>query len=1132
MRKLLIIFCFTAISYMLLYSCSNPKNSKSSSVTKNTISNFEARWTELDSLEKIGLNKRAIEQCNLILQDAFKEENTSEIFKALAYRSKNILRVEESAEQKILFDFEEHVQKSKPPTKQLLQSALAELYYQYYLQNQWKINQRTYAENESEIEAWNKHKIEEVIKTHFLNSLIISEPFKSKSIQDFEPVLLDGSEVINKKLRPSLFDFLCYRALNYFQSNGSIIPIALDSRSSINESILDKSNDEIVESIYSSLLDFHKKNKTPWGYVHTKLNKLNYLKSNSVNFTFRDSLYSLMHKIEEEELKNEVRIELLKYYYDQGDKFQYRFENDSSKLAYKKANRIIKTIENSNKNIFQDSTLKAYRLNIHKAEFKVSLKNTYVSKKLIEVKTEYRNLNELEFYVFETEYELEKLLRRSNRNSVIQWVENKKIIKSNSIALPEQDDLNFHSAEFPLFELPFGNYILLAKDKRELAESDFYLAEFSVSNIAVFSQDQKEEGYFFYVKDRESGAPLKDARIKLKENYRNQPISNSITSISAETNEEGIAVFSNLKNNASYTYSISYGKDEIDFKKRYIYYNPPRTKNDKKQIVFFTDRAIYKEGQRVYFKAIQNLQSGRKTDLIPNSKNQVFLIDPNGKYLDTLNLTTNEYGSFYGSFNLPQQTLNGYYRVASSEGQTYFQLTDYKRPSFQILLNDTLEEIGKSTKLNGLVKAYSGEAEQNASISYKVFVSTNFYRPYYIDSFFPFSSEKVLLSEGKTSTDSKGKYEFEFEASHSAKNSYYNYTIEVIASNQRGESLEKTFQISPNKESEISLSIDESLNKDEAIEWDELKQLVVNSEDQNGSIIERKLQLQLWKLETLPGIDLSRTWSSGEYFFKEGSFVERQNGIESYYKREQLISESIIKCNDMLSLFKPLKEGVYQIVLKDPLDSLFQLERSFYLFNRTETAFDKTAFLWLSELKTDLTKYSEVEILVGSSLDSALIDYEIDYKGEIIKSGKIKLTNSKNILKYSPKIEIDNGFQIHFYLVHSNHFESKTIEVKSAKQDELEIQFGSFRDKTKPGQKEELVFQVLKNGKAANAEVLVSMYDASLDQFVNHSWNFNPIDKYYIPLKRNSNTSFFESYPSPFFTSRKSHPYFTATRPL
>ncbi len=1121
MRKIFHFFYRIAPIAIVLYSCSTPKVSKTASISKKAKSDYEVKWKELDSLEKIGLNKQAIEQSNLILQKAFKDENTSEIFKALAYRSKNILWIEESAEEKVLSDFEENVQKSNPPTKQLLQSALAELYYQYYLQNQWKINQRTYSENDKEINTWDKHKIEELIKTHYLNSLKINEPFKSKSIQEFETILQGNQEKIDHKLRPTFYDFLCYRALNYFQSNGSTIPVALDIKASKSEALIDKSNEEIVSSIYGSLLEFHTKNKTPWGYVHAKLNELNYLKSRSFNFTYRDSLYSLIHEVKEEKLKNEVRIELLNSYYAQGNDMLYSSQNDSSRLAYQKANKILERLENYDKTPFQDSVIKAFKTNIHKAEFRIFLKNTYLLEYPIEIKAEFRNLNEIEFYVFSSDNEFEKLSRRGNRSSVLNWIEKQKIIKTISIKLPKHDDFNFHSAEFPLFKLAFGDYILLAKDKSELAESDFYLAEFTVSNLAIFTHDKNEKGLTFYVKNRENGMAIENAKIKLKENYRNQPISNSINTFGGLTDKNGLAVFPDLKTNSSYTYSVTYGEDNIDFKKRYLYYSSPRIKEDKTQTIFFTDRAIYKEDQRVYFKAIQSIQSNRKSSLISNAKNQVFLIDPNGKYLDTLSLVTSNFGSFYGSFKLPQQSLNGYYRIASKSGQTYFQLTDYKRPSFQILLKDTLENIGSSVQLNGTVKAYSGEAEQNATINYKVFFSNSIPRPYYIDSYFPFNSEKILLSDGKTSTNSKGEYQLEFETSAVAKNSFYNYTIEIIATNQRGESLEKTFQINPNRKSKVSLSIDESLSKDEAIEWEELEQLVVKSEDQNGREQDKKLKLQLWKLKPLEEIDFTKTWSPGEYYFKVDSFIERQSSIESFYKKVQLISESVIKTNEVLSLFQPLDEGVYQVVLRDPSDTVFNLERSFYLLDRTKKAFDKASFLWTSELKTDLTKYPEVEIFLGSSLDKAIINYDIDYRGEIIESGKIEVSNSKEIFSYSPTIAIDNDFRIHFYLVHSNHLERKTIEVKSAKQDELQIQLNSFRDKTKPGEREKLALQVIKNGKAVEAEVLASMYDASLDQFVNHRWNFHPIDRYYIPQIRNSDASFFDSYPNPFYISGK-----------
>ncbi|MCP2937069.1 MG2 domain-containing protein, partial [Salmonella enterica subsp. enterica serovar Typhimurium] len=82
------------------------------------------------------------------------------------------------------------------------------------------------------------------------------------------------------------------------------------------------------------------------------------------------------------------------------------------------------------------------------------------------------------------------------------------------------------------------------------------------------------------------------------------------------------------------------------------------------QSFLFTDRSIYRPGQIVYFKGIRVSRDGSgKSSIVPNTKTLLSLVDANGQKIDSLELTSNEFGSYSGKFNLPSNSLNGMFYI-------------------------------------------------------------------------------------------------------------------------------------------------------------------------------------------------------------------------------------------------------------------------------------------------------------------------------------------------------------------------------------------------------------------------------------------------------------------------------------
>lgn len=82
-----------------------------------------------------------------------------------------------------------------------------------------------------------------------------------------------------------------------------------------------------------------------------------------------------------------------------------------------------------------------------------------------------------------------------------------------------------------------------------------------------------------------------------------------------------------------------------------------------KNIIIFTDRAIYRPGQKVFFKGILKQEYYDQTKVIGKQKITVILADTNGKEVSKKELVTNDFGSVSDEFLLPGGGLTGEYSI-------------------------------------------------------------------------------------------------------------------------------------------------------------------------------------------------------------------------------------------------------------------------------------------------------------------------------------------------------------------------------------------------------------------------------------------------------------------------------------
>ncbi|MEN8123295.1 MAG: alpha-2-macroglobulin family protein, partial [Bacteroidota bacterium] len=152
-----------------------------------------------------------------------------------------------------------------------------------------------------------------------------------------------------------------------------------------------------------------------------------------------------------------------------------------------------------------------------------------------------------------------------------------------------------------------------------------------------------------------------------------------------------------------------------------------------------------------------------------------------------------------------------------------------------------------------------------------------------------------------------------------------------------------------------------------------------------------------------------------------------------------------------------------------------------------------------SAVKTYCEPGENAEFLIGSSEKDLSVLYEIEHKGRIVSSEYIKINKEQKLIKIPVEEKYRGNFSVHFVFVKNNRYynHNAVVHVPFTNKN-LDIKFETFRDKLYPGEKEQWRIKIkgYKGDKVA-AELLATLYDASLDQFKKNSWDFNIYNSYY-----------------------------------
>ena len=496
----------------------------------------------------------------------------------------------------------------------------------------------------------------------------------------------------------------------------------------------------------------------------------------------------------------------------------------------------------------------------------------------------------------------------------------------------------------------------------------------------------------------------------------------------------------------------------------------------KKEVLqLFTDRSIYRPGQTVYVSGLAYEMEKDSTRVLADKKYTVSLYDANNNETGKVEVWTNGFGSFSGQFVLPSPCLTGYFSLRAADTSVSFKVEEYKRPTFDVTFEPVKVEyqVGDSIEVAGMAKTFAGAPVQNARVHYNISRSYAW--------FWRFMGRGSARWEGEAMTDADGKFTVpvHFEIDSDRRESplwYYTYNIQADVTDGAGET----------QQANLSLPLGST-------------SMVLNMDNlPDNWVKEKKLEIKLTAMN-LSGepVDAPVTYQVVE--------MEKQKDGQEKEGRKVLIGTVEANKSFIPEAIYALPSGNYRLKLsaKDTQGRECTASKNFLLFSLNDKRPPFVITDWFYQDGLEFDAASPATIYIGSSEKNVYLLYDVFAGNKRLESKRIQLSDSVISFRFPYKKEYGDGILVSMAFVKDGRLYSHNARImKPAPEKKLQLKWTTFRDKLRPGQQEEWKLTVLyPDGRPAEAEMLATMYDASLDKIYSaHKLDFGVDFHYVVPL--------------------------------
>lgn len=1120
-----------------------------------------AAWKKIDQLLAKDQTTSAGKLVEAIYQQARQRQDMPEYLRALLYKLRLLDQKEEEADEKAIALLEADLKTARFPARPILHSLLAQLYTTYYQQHRYQLYDRTRAvapdsadASQTDIRTWDAARLGSAVVQHYRASLA-DEPQRQQQLKLAAlGYAVTGGDAESRALTPTLYDLLARRAIEGL-GNDEFYVTKPAEQFELTDPALFGSAAEFVQLRLTAPLADSLNGQFQVLQVLQQLTAFRLQEAATNAAALADVELARLRFVQQHaEMPNEdalYRATLERAI------ATYRALPIASRFMFEQANSLRETDPTQARELALAAE-KAYpksqgaqqarnlRLGIEAVELRFTTETVVLPAQPWLLKLNVRNVSKLYARAYRisgaqqlrelekpTPYDENRFQKRYARmvagKPAATWL----------LELPGPADYHDHTVQHAGPALPLGHYLIVlstaedtpTKEKAGVATS---CAELSVSELTELRRNAAiQEGPEMLVLHRQTGAPQVGVQVLPFFQYYDQPARTykQRRGTVLTTNSEGLTQIplgtATGQDTQIRALLLTKGRDSL-LTTQSGYYGPrrgsPEPEQPQRRTFLYTDRAIYRPGQTLYFKGIFTETRAGKSQLLTRQAVSVRLVDVNGQTVQTLPFTTSDFGSFHGSVVLPTGLLNGEMSLQTDAGSASFAVEDYKRPTFQVTFEPVAGTpvLGQSLTVRGKATAYAGQPIDGATVQYRVVRRT--FWPFFSRGFYGGGQPELEILSGKTQTDSAGNFVVTFvakgeAAANSGKRGNWGpgYVFEVTAdvTDAAGETRTGEQRVSLGTSAlTLRLDVPEQLNRED------LPPLQLLSTNAAGEPRPARGTLRLFRLTPPARALRPRAWDRPEREALSREEFQRRFPLDAYTRddNDSTWARTLVLTQEFDTDKTPLlpnlraalatqEPGRYLLEATAPATTAdapeAKAEQHFTLYSATAATLPVPTFDWFVALQDSVTPGQPARFLVGSAAAGARVLLEVEAKGETRRHEWLTLTANEQRVVEIPTAAALDGAQLHVHLtqIRDNRLyrHEATVEVATPPAP-LAISIATFRDKLQPGQKETWRVTIRQaNGQPAAAELLASLYDKSLDVFRPHSFEKLEFAKPYYP---------------------------------
>jgi uncharacterized protein YfaS (alpha-2-macroglobulin family) len=1086
------------------------------------------RWKKVEDAIQKGLPQTAIKELEPIIDSALKDKAFAEAVKAMARKMVLEGNIQGNKPNEKIVRLKADMAKAPKEVQPTLDAILGHWYWHYFQQERWRFMQRTQtaAAPGDDFTTWDLPRIMAEIDKQFTKALAADDVLKKIKIAEYDALLQKGD--LPDAYRPTLYDFIAFEALNFYQSgeqagakaqdafeidaNGPALAPAAEFMKWKPETTDANSLKLKAIKLYQALLTFHEKDDDRSAFLDADLHRLRFM-FNAAYGEEKTSRYKAALKLyadtnAKHELSAHARYLLAEVINNEGDHLAAKAMAQQGMNAYPNSPGGAMCY-----NLIQQIEAKSVNFNTERIW----------NEPWPVVRVSYRNIDKVYLRAFSVDW-VGRLSGRQRWRPEQFDQNDKAILRGKPVAewsedlTPTEDHKERHEDVAVPKDLKPGFYFIFASTNPAFNEQQqngpVAVCPIWVSDLALIIRDQTGSGLLEgFVLKNNSGDPVNGAKIRTwrRDNRNNQFVVGPV----GQTDANGRFGMPIDPNTAWIALAEFNGHAIASENDHYSYRNPARVRSHG-QVVFFTDRAIYRPGQTVKFKGIALRVDTEKDDYqtVANQALTVMFSDPNGKEIAKLAVKTNDFGSFSGNFTAPRDRLTGMMTIRTMDapfpGATQLRVEEYKRPQFEVKVESPKEAV----KLNGQVTlagkatAYTGAAVSGAKVAYRVTREVRFpdwWYGFYYWRMPPNRGTAQEIAHGTAITDADGSFTITYTAKpdlNVAEKDDPTFVFRTIAdvTDTTGETRtgEKTVTIGYTA-LKASVNVESWLTSEKPIG------LTVTTTTPNGDPLGAKGIVKIHALKQpekvirpnlhggrpslprprrggpqvlpKPGPNDNadpadpRTWALGEQLQKLDFATKDDGKQELTTKLEPGIYRAVLETQDAFG--KPVG-AVVQILVIKPDANKFPVKVANHV----------------AAEKWQIEPGNEFQAVWGTGYERGRAFVEVLHRGKALQEFWTDAEITQKQIKQAVSESMRGGFTVRISQVRENraYLTSNKVDVPWTNKD-LSVKWERFTSKLEPGQKETWTAVVTgpKAAKAA-AELVAGLYDASLDAFVKHGW--------------------------------------------